>query len=147
MKDAYNSTQQEICTSNTFLPLLLPSSFSLPTGCPQKTFTLSFIPWSPLSGYWLVIPKCSERYLDMERQNLEVDGGSSCSFMSMEEMQITLYTNQVSLKKSQGILAKIRRANNSFAGHPVYSTWRHMICASLPHASWNITQNQNIGQC
>ena len=58
----------------------------------------------------------------MERQILDVDGESSCSFMSMEEMQIKLYTNQVSLKKSQGILAKIRRANNSFAGHPVYST-------------------------
>ena len=37
---------------------------------------------------------CLSIDIDMERQNIEVDGGSSCSFMSMEEMQAVILTRQ-----------------------------------------------------
>ena len=36
---------------------------------------------------------CLSIDIDMERQNIEVDGGS-CSFMSMEEMQAVIWTRQ-----------------------------------------------------
>ena len=125
MKDAHNSIQQEICTSNTFLPLLLPSSFShfLHTSHAQGVhrkplhFLVSHEVHCLVNG-WLFpnVQKdikilsclvkitacissidiklqedppstsmfCLSISISMERQNFELDGGSSCSFMSME---------------------------------------------------------------